>query len=365
MFAMEKFSEQDEKYMRLSLKEAAKGRGKVSTNPMVGAVLVKNGKIIGRDFHRKFGGAHAEARILRQAERLGISLEGASLYLNLEPCVPFPDKKTPDCVSRILKTRILRVCVASVDPNPSVSGRGIQMLRRHGIVVSVGCLRIPAEKLNEVFFHWKKTGTPFVAMKVASSLDGKIATGIGESKWITSDISRKRVKSLRDEFDAILVGKNTVLCDDPELKGRKREPLRIILDSKLAIPEGARILRDRNILIVTTAGAPNSKILRFQKKQIPLKIFPKKIELAPLLRFIGSRGVSSLLVEGGSEVFGSFIDKKLVNRLYWFLSPKIIGGRDALPAIGGKGIGRLSSAAMLKNIKLEKIGDDFLFAGDF
>jgi len=344
----------DAYFMERVLELAKRGELHVSPNPMVGAVLVRKGKIVAQAWHKKFGGPHAEKFVLNRAQA------GDTLYINLEPCVFFDGKKTPGCCPEILKSGISRVVIAMKDPNPKVSGRGIQQLRAAGIRVDIGCLKKEAERLNEKFLQWMRTGMPFVAMKVAMSLDGKIATKTGDSKWITGEASRTWVKKLRDTYDAILIGSRTALRDNPILAGSTREPKRIILDSTLRINEHAKVLRDSNVLLVTTERAPKSKIHFFKKRGIPLKIFPKKIQLAPLLRFLGKQGASSILVEGGSEVFGAFIDAKLVDRLYWFIAPKIIGGRSATPALGGKGISRMRDAALLQNYRLQQIGNDIL-----
>lgn len=335
---------------------AKKGEGAVSPNPMVGAVLARKGKIVASAWHKKFGGPHAEKLVLSYVR------PGDTLYVNLEPCVFFDGKKTSGCVPEILKAGISRVVIAMKDPNPKVSGRGIKQLRAAGIKVKVGLFKEEAEKLNEKFVKWMRTGIPFVGMKVAMSLDGKIATKTGDSKWITSEASRLWVKKLRDTYDAILVGSRTVLYDNPTLAGAKRQPKRIILDSELRISKRAKVLRNSNVILATTTHAPKSKIKFFTRRGISLKIFPRKIQLAPLLRFLGTQGISSILVEGGSEIFGSFMDAKLVDRFYWFIAPKIISGRKAVPALGGKGISSMRAAVTLKNWRIQKIGEDLMLS---
>lgn len=362
----------DEYYMEKVLNLAKRGEGFVSPNPMVGALVVKSGKILWQAWHRKFGALHAEKELFgklmkKRPHNKGAQkgngkslLASATLYVNLEPCVNFNGKKTPDCVSVIKESGISRVVIAMKDPNPSVFGRGIRALKKAGIEVLLGCLEKEAQRLNEKFVKWQHTGLPFIAMKVAMSLDGKIATKTGDSKWITSEKSRKFVKTLRDSFDAVLVGSRTVVMDNPGLAGKKREPLRIILDSTLRVSPRAKVLRDLNVLLVTTNRSPQSKRDFFLKRGFTLKVFPKKIELRPLLRFLAKQGMSSLLVEGGSEVFGSFVDSKLVDRYYWFIAPKIIGGRSATPAVGGKGISRMRDALTVKKIQVLKMGPDIL-----
>lgn len=334
----------DERFMKRALELAKRGRFSVSPNPMVGAVLVRKGKIIANAFHKKFGGAHAEKFVLPRAR------QSDTLYVTLEPCVEFAGKKTPPCVDQIVKSGIKRVVVAMKDPNPHVFGRGIKALKKAKIRVDVGCLQREVMKLN----------MPFVTLKIAMTLDGKIATKTGDSKWITSEKSRRYVKSLRDKHDAVLVGINTVLRDNPELKGARKQPLRIILDSHLRIPLNAKVLRDSNVLIITTDRAPKPRLDYFARRKIACKVFPKKIHIAPLLQFLGIRGISSILVEGGSEVFGSFIDAKLFDRILFFIAPKIIGGRDAKTAVGGKGVALLQKAISIARPTLRKIGSDFL-----
>jgi diaminohydroxyphosphoribosylaminopyrimidine deaminase/5-amino-6-(5-phosphoribosylamino)uracil reductase len=369
-----KFSDQDKKFMARTLALAAKGS--VSPNPMVGAVITRNSRIVAEGWHRKFGGNHAEIEAinpptprmagLRRASKKSkkTKLVGNTLYVNLEPCVGFRGKKTPGCVDAIIKSGIARVVVAIKDPNPLVSGRGCAALRNAGIKVGVGCLAEQATKLNEKFIKWMSTKKPFVAMKVAMSLDGKIATKTGDSKWITSRASRKYVHKLRDSYDAILVGKNTVLKDNPTLAGRLREPMRIILDSSFESPLNSKVFRDNNALVVTTNRAPKSKINLALKNGIKVKVFKNKITINPLLRYLGSISVSSLFVEGGSQIFGSFIDEKCVDKAYFFIAPKIIGGKDSLIAISGKGVSSLKKAMTFKSKTIALVGEDILVEGN-
>lgn len=309
-------------FMKRALKLARRGAGNVFPNPMVGAVIAKNGAILAEAWHARFGGAHAERAALEKAAERGADLHGATLYTTLEPCVEFDGKKTRACAPQIAASGISRVVCAMADPNPRVTGKGVYAIRRSGISVEVGLCRREAARINQFL--------PFVALKAAVTLDGKIATASGDSKWITHEASRKRVKKLRDEFDAVLVGAGTVKKDNPSLGGSRTSPLRVILDSKLSLSPRSRVLRDRSVLLVTTRRAPPKKIVQFQEKGFAMKIFPRKIPLVPLLRFlVAEAGVSRVLVEGGAEIFGSFLDAGVVNRLFWFISPKIIGGRKA------------------------------------
>lgn len=345
--------------MRRAIEMAKRGKGFVSPNPLVGAVFVKNGKIITEGYHKKFGGDHAEIIAIKNAGKNKFFLAGSTLYVNLEPCVHFG--KTSPCVPELVKAGISRAVIAMKDPNPLVCGRGIASLRKAGIEVVVGCLKKEAEALNKKFIKRMLSGMPFIAIKVAMSLDGKIATRTGDSKWITSDMSRKYVRNLRDKYDAILVGSNTVLKDDPFLKGIKREQERIILDSNLKIPLTSKVFRDKNVFVATTKKAPKSKLKILEKRKIPFKIFKgEKIPLRPLLRFLANKNISSILVEGGSGIFGSFVDEKLVDKFYWFIAPKIIGGKNAKTAIGGEGVSKIAQAMDLNDCSFKKIGQDIL-----
>lgn len=350
---------EDEKYMRRVLALAAAGKGLASPNPLVGALIVKNGEIVAEGLHKEFGGDHAELNAIKNARAKKRNLKGATLYVNLEPCSHLA-KKTPPCVNEILRSGISRVVIAVRDPNPLVNGKGMAMLKKAGIQVTSGPLKKEAAALNEKFFKWMRTGLPFVGMKVAMSLDGKIATRSGDSKWITSEKSRKRVRRLRDSYDAILIGINTLIKDNPRLAGAKKEPKRIVLDSKLRIDLKSDFLRDRNLLIVTTKIAPRAKIELLKRNGYEIKIYPEKINIAALLRHLAKKEISSVLVEGGSQIFGSFVDLKLVDRFYWFIAPKIIGGTDSKNAVSGQGARNLAKVMNLKDCNINKIGKDFL-----
>jgi diaminohydroxyphosphoribosylaminopyrimidine deaminase/5-amino-6-(5-phosphoribosylamino)uracil reductase len=327
-------------------KIALRGKGKVEPNPMVGAVLVLDGKIVAEAFHEKFGGAHAEVLAIESAKKKGVDFKKCTLVVTLEPCVSFLGKKTGSCAELIVESGIPHVVCDVLDINPLVHGCGIELMKNAGVKVEV--LSVRAEK-------------PLVTMKIAMSLDGKIATRTGDSKWITGAPAREFVHTLRDSFDAILVGINTVLADDPTLAGAHSEPLRIVLDSHLRVTEKYKVLRDKNVVIVTTNLAPKNKLSSLQKDGIKILNLGEKISISPLLRFLAQSGVKNLLVEGGAEVFGSFIDAKCVDKFYWFVSPKIIGGRDAKTAIGGEGIKMMKDALTIKKLKVKKLGDDFLF----
>lgn len=343
------------KFMQRAFELARKGQKAASPNPMVGAVFVKNGRIIAEGFHKICGGPHAEINAINSIKDKS-RLAGSDLYINLEPCAHF--SKTPPCVREIVKRRPAKVVVAMKDPNPAVCGRGIRALKKAGIRVEIGLLRKEARRLNAEFVKRMAKNRPFVALKIAASLDGRIAANAGDSKWISSEQSRHYVKKLRNSFDAVLVGINTVLKDNPRLAGFVREPKRIVLDSHLRTPLNSKVLRDSNAVIAAVEGiADKRKIAILKKRGIEVKIFKKKIIIPPLLRFLVQKGISSLLVEGGAKVFGSFIDAKAVDRFYWFIAPKIIGGKGK-NAIEGAGAAKIRQAVNLRKMSVGRIGPD-------
>ena len=354
--------------MKKALSLARRGEGKVSPNPMVGAVIVKNGRIIGRGYHRRFGAPHAEVAALKEA---GDSARGGTLYLNLEPCTHFG--KTPPCVDEIIKQGIKEVVVAMKDPNPLNNGKGVRKLRRAGIKVKVGILAQEASRLNETFIKWIKEGIPFVSIKIAQTLDGKIATKSGRSRWITSPEARGFVHCLRASSDCIIVGANTILKDNPLLTARPKErgdfnqPLRVVLDSKLRIPFNAKVYNGKaRTLIAATTDAPIKKVERLKKKGVKvLPLRPKKgrVSLRPLLKSLARMGIASVLVEGGGETIASFLKEGLVDRFYFFIAPKIIGGRDSVTSCEGRGVDILSRAYRLDDLSIERIGRDILIKG--
>ncbi|MCL5784078.1 MAG: bifunctional diaminohydroxyphosphoribosylaminopyrimidine deaminase/5-amino-6-(5-phosphoribosylamino)uracil reductase RibD [Patescibacteria group bacterium] len=318
----------DEYFIKKTFALAKKGLSFTNPNPLVGSVIVKNGKIIAKGYHRKIGLPHAE---IEAVNALKGSAKGATLYTNLEPCVHC-DKKTPPCTEGIIKAGITKVVCASFDPNPKVNGKGFERLRSVGIEVVTGVLEEEGEKLNEAFFTFQTKNRPFIALKFAQSLDGKIATNTGDSKWITNEKARDFARRLRLYYQAILVGINTVLRDDPNLGVRvkgKKDPLRIVLDSELKIPLTARVLRDRNVLIATTKKADNSKLRALKDKGIQVVVFNgSRVPLNELIAELTRREIISVLVEGGGEVSGSFFDAGLFYRgclskdlLYQLLNP--------------------------------------------
>lgn len=361
--------------MTLALRLAAKGSGTASPNPMVGALVVKQARIVGQGFHLRAGLPHAEILALRQA---GSRAQGATLYVTLEPCCHLR-KRTPPCVPDIIRAGVRRVVIAMTDPNPLVKGKGAAALRRAGLSVTVGVARVEAEKLNRAYSHWIKTKRPYVTLKAGMTLDGKIATASGESKWITGKWSREEVHRLRGEVDAVLIGLGTVLADDPSLTARvgrdlrkmaSRQPLRIVVDSRLRIPIKARILsqqQNAKTMVATTQSAPVSKKRALLKRGIEVATLPivrGKVALPALTRELGKRGVTSLLVEGGGELHAAMLKANLVHHVCLYIAPMLLGGDNAKNVIGGKSPGRLASAPRLRNIKTRSLGEDFVLEGD-
>ena len=359
---MNQFSVKDVTHLKTALSLAKKGLGLTFPNPMVGAVIVKNGKVVGKGYHHKAGLPHAVIEALNNAKG---SVKGATLYVNLEPCSHFG--KTPPCADAIIKAGIAGVVCCTQDPNPKVSGNGIKKLRRAGIKVWVGILADEAETLNEAFFTFQKKHRPFVAIKFASSLDGKIATHSHDSKWITNGQARDFSRKLRGQYQAVVVGINTVVHDNPNLGSGLsvgREPIRIILDSTLRIPLTSKILRDNNVLIVTTKSADKIKYKRLMNRGTPLFTCPgKNISLPLLMKELARREIISIFVEGGGAVLGSFVDSGLVDKAYIFQAPIIIGGNNSVSAVGGKGAAKINQALRLKNITRKNFGDNSLITG--
>lgn len=357
----------DTMYMKKAIELAKKGTGRTSPNPLVGAVVVRNGKIVGTGYHKKSGEPHAEIIAL---ERAGALSRGANLYVNLEPCNH--RGRTPPCTEAIIKAGIKRVFIAIRDPNPLVDGKGIVKLRENGVEVFEGLMEEEAFKTNEIFFKYIQTKQPFVALKTAISIDGKIATKTGESQWITGERARRHGHILRNTYDAILVGIGTVKKDNPRLTcrlpGKKGgNPIRIIVDSKLSINHDARVF-DADIsastLIATTNQAPLPKLQQIQKKAKVLLINKGlQVDLPTLLKRLGEMEIISILVEGGSRINGSFIADNLVDKYYCYIAPIIIGGDRAPGAFGGEGIPVLTSASKLMDVSINHLGEDLLLTG--
>ncbi|RYL95467.1 bifunctional diaminohydroxyphosphoribosylaminopyrimidine deaminase/5-amino-6-(5-phosphoribosylamino)uracil reductase RibD [Sporolactobacillus sp. THM7-4] len=346
--------------MKLAIDLARATIGQTSPNPAVGAVVVNQGEIVGTGAHLKAGEAHAEVNALRMA---GKRADGGTIYVTLEPCSHFG--RTPPCADLIIRSGLRKVVIASRDPNPLVSGRGIERMRQAGIIVETGVLQKEADQLNPFFFHFIRHRTPYVTLKIASSLDGKTATAGKESQWITGEESRRDGHRLRKIHDAILVGIGTVLADDPSLTVcsgiEGRNPVRIVLDTHLRIREDARILNDgaAPTWIFTGKGIDRNKAFRIQNDDVAVIRMPAEtIKIRQLLEYLGKKEITSLLVEGGATVHGSFVLAHAYNRVIAYLAPKLIGGIDALPSVGGAGIEKLADAQELSFENVEKLGRD-------
>ncbi|MCK5595109.1 bifunctional diaminohydroxyphosphoribosylaminopyrimidine deaminase/5-amino-6-(5-phosphoribosylamino)uracil reductase RibD [bacterium] len=366
---------EDVKFMKLVLALAKKGEGYTSPNPMVGALIVKNGQIVGKGYHAYSGANHAEVCAIEDAGR---KARNGTLYVNLEPCA-HTNKKTPPCVPAIVKSGLSRVVIGMRDPNPLVNGKGIRALEKTNIQVVCGVMEEQAKELNKVYAKHITTGLPFVTVKYAMSIDGKIATRTGDSKWISNDKSRRFVHRLRSISDSVLVGLNTVINDDPRLTPRSgsitdKMPIRIVLDSRARIPTKSRILdtvgaglKPARTIIAVTKNAPNSNVEKL--KQMGVEIIccesdkNNMINIPDLLGKLGKKGITSILVEGGSKVMSSFVEKRAVERIYAFIGPKIIGGNEAPVPFVNNGVNKIKDAVSLNNIKARRFEDDIMIEG--
>jgi diaminohydroxyphosphoribosylaminopyrimidine deaminase/5-amino-6-(5-phosphoribosylamino)uracil reductase len=356
----------NEEYMQLAMRLAQKGRGKTSPNPMVGAVIVKNHRIIAQGWHQRCGGLHAEAAALRHA---GGRAAGASMYVTLEPCFHFG--RTPPCVDQVIASRIKEVFMGMRDPNPLTNGKSAALLRKAGIRVHIGLLQRPLEKLNEAFIKYMKHRIPFVVAKTAQTLDGKIATAQGQSQWITSAAARRYARGLRNEFDAIIVGINTVLADDPLLEpaSRHKRLQKVILDSRLRVPLRARLLREgnpRDCIIATSHQGPPDRIRKLEKRGACVLRCPVqngKILLKWLLEELARREITAVLIEGGAQIIGSALRERLVDKMRIFVAPKIIGSQQALSAIDGMICSHVDHAVVLRSLTLTPLEKDWMWEG--
>ena len=354
--------------MQLAVDLAIKGTGFTNPNPLVGAVIVKDGRIIGQGYHKAFGGAHAEVEAIRSANE---SIEGATMYVTLEPCSHHG--KTPPCCERIVESKIKKVYVSTVDPNPIVSGQGIAYLRQHGIEVEIGCLRSVSEKMNEIFNKYITTRRPFVLLKAGMTLDGKIATANGDSKWITSNHSRQIVHKLRQQYRAILVGVNTVIADNPSLTCRLnqevKQPVRIILDTHVRAPIKAKVFNDEYAhltYLVCKEEVSDYDLKSFIDRGIKIikcKLQNGRIDLNILMENLGEMGIDSVLIEGGSDVHFSAIESGVVDKIMLFIAPKIIGGKQAKSVIGGDGISWIKDAINVKDVTVKMEEEDIQVEG--
>jgi len=355
--------------MQTALDLAAQAIGRTSPNPMVGAVLVKDGVIVGRGFHPQAGAPHAEIYALKEAGELA---RDACLYVTLEPCCH--QGRTGPCTEAVLQAGVSRVVAAMADPNPLVAGKGLKYLKDAGLSVECGLLAQEARQLNEVFSKYIINRRPFIALKTAMTLDGKIATAKGASKWITGEKAREYTHRLRNKYDAILVGVGTVLADDPLLTCRLpenegRDPVRIILDTYARTPTKAQVINRTSAaptLIITGSKAPAQRVLELKRagaEVITLADHEGAIDLSALLAELGRREITGVLVEGGALVNSSFVAQRLADKIYWFIAPKIIGGENAPTPVAGQGFATLEEALLIKDMKIHILGDDICVEG--
>jgi len=357
----------DELYMQLALEIAIKGIGNVNPNPLVGAVIVKDGEIIGKGYHEKYGELHAERNALANCIT---SKHGATMYVTLEPCCHYG--KTPPCTNAIIESGISKVIIGTLDPNEKMAEKGVERLRKAGIEVVVGVLEGQCKSINEVFFHYITQKTPFVVMKYAMTLDGKISTVTGESKWITGEVARKKVHQDRNHYTAIMVGIGTVLADNPMLDCRienGRNPIRIICDSNLRTPIESNVVKTaksiRTIIATTKVDIDSHEVYLDNKCQI-LVIPPKdgRIDLQKLMFKLGEMNIDSILLEGGSTLNFSALESQIVHKVQCYIAPKLFGGGISKSPVGGKGFSEISNAVKLKNSMITQIADDILIESE-
>lgn len=366
----------EEKYMRRAIELAKKGSGHVNPNPLVGAVIVRDGEIIGEGYHECYGQLHAERNAIANAKKRGNSLEGSTIYVTLEPCCHYG--KTPPCTEAIIEEKIARVVVGSDDPNPLVSGKGFQMLREKGIEVIPHFLKEECDAMNHVFFHYIRTGTPYVAMKYAMTMDGKIACYTGDSKWVTGEESRAHVQTLRNHYKGIMAGIGTVLADDPMLNCRiegGRDPIRIITDSHLRIPMDSQLVRtagQQPLIVACLPDADEEKAAQLQEKSVEVLRIPgvttaditeeqkEVISLPVLMKELGARKIDGILLEGGGQLNESALQAGIVDRIYCYIAPKIFGGAQAKTPVEGQGLTRAADAWQFNRIGMQEFGQDIL-----
>lgn len=350
----------DQEYMALALQLAKSVSSQTSPNPTVGAVVVNDGQIVGFGAHLKCGTEHAEVHALRMA---GENTKGATVYVTLEPCSHFG--QTPPCCNLLIEKEVKRVVIGAVDENPLVSGNGVKKLKQAGIDVRIGVLEKEVKQLNRFFFHYMKTKRPFVTLKAAMSLDGKTATTSGESKWITGEAARLNTHQYRNEYDAILVGVNTILADNPHLTTRLpnggKHPIRIVLDTHLRTPLSSHIITDEEAQtwLIVGSDVKREKIKQYESNTVSvLQMNTQQIDISKLLSLLGEKQILSLFVEGGQTVHASFIEKHLFDELITYISPTLIGGNNAPTWFGGNGFSHLRDALSLQIQTVEQIGED-------
>lgn len=356
----------DEAFMDEALDLAARARGRTSPNPLVGAVVVKDGRVVGRGYHHRAGTPHAEVHALREA---GDAARGATLYVTLEPCAHHG--RTPPCVDAVEAAGVARVVAAMADPNPLVSGRGFAHLRRAGVLVEVGVREEQARRLNESFAKFIRTGFPFVVLKSALSLDGKIAAAGGDSRWVTGEEARRHAHQLRNSLDAVMVGVGTVLADDPQLTCRLpggRDPIRVVVDSLARTPPAARVNAVRRqspapTIVAMTPAAPEEQRRALEAAGAEVLVIDgpgPRVDLRLLLAELGRRGITSVLLEGGATLAGSAHQAGLVDKYVFYYAPKLVGGVGAPGPLGGDGVQRMAEARPLRITAVERLGEDLL-----
>lgn len=356
----------DQAYMKQALELAKKGWGWTSPNPMVGAVIVKDGRVIGQGWHAAYGDLHAERAALAACAE---DPAGATMYVTLEPCCHHG--KQPPCTDAILEAGLARVVVGSPDPNPQVSGQGVQILRSAGLEVTEGVLREECDALNDVFFHYITTGKPFVVLKYAMTLDGKLAAYTGVSQWITGEKARAHVQSQRGRYRAIMVGVGTVLGDDPRLTCRAeggRNPLRVICDTGLRTPLSAVVVQTASFIptLIATSSEDREAISAYEAKGCRVVTFPRRgdyVDLTAVMDYLGKEGVDSVLLEGGSGLHWSALEAGLVNKVQAYIAPKLLGGEEARTPVGGKGFPNPNNVVKVEDITVTQLGPDFLLEG--
>ncbi len=368
----ENITRKDQFFMQYALSIAQCGRGGVNPNPLVGAVIVRNGEIVAKGYHEKCGKGHAEVNAFLDAKERGVDVKGADMYITLEPCSHYG--KTPPCADRIIEEGIGRVIIAMKDPNPQVAGRGIKKLQQAGISVTVPIMEEEARKLNEVFLKYITKKEPFILLKMAMSLDGKIATKTGKSQWISSEKARKQVHYLRNNYMAVMTGIGTVLADDPMLncrwEGAVRQPIRIIADSHLRIGIESKLVKTakeyRTIVVHLPQREKTEKMELLCAAGIELLEVPEKnghIDLKFLVKQLGSMGIDGILLEGGSDFAFAALQAKIIDKVRIYIAPKIIGGANALSCIRGEGFAELSDVITLQDMKAYPCGEDIYLEG--
>ena len=349
--------------MQRAINLAEQGRGWTSPNPLVGCVIVKNGKIVAEGYHEKIGGWHAERNAILNSDT---DLSGATAYVTLEPCCHHG--RTPPCSDLLIERGIKKVFIGSRDPNPLVSGKGAKQLRAAGIEVVEDFMREECDKLNPIFFHYIQTKRPYVLMKYAMTADGKIATSTGESKWITGETARTKVQQTRHQYSAIMVGVETVLADNPMLNARMpnaKQPVRVVCDSQLRTPLDCQLVQTAKEYrtVIATVCEDLQKIEQYRPLGVEVMVCKarnKRVDLDDLLQKLGEMQIDSLLIEGGSSLNFSALESSVVNRVHCYIAPKLVGGKQAKTPIGGEGIDDLSQAVKLKLVSMEMVGEDIL-----